>query len=125
MLEEITQTVKDKENNAQIARMEGYMEAINTCALNLPPKEHYVGQIWHGGYYNGQQQQDFYGEIKYEQGYAAGFTRGQNENMKAIQTILKSGSNIQEAIEKFIKTQDKEEEKPQAAEKPADTKSQK
>jgi phage-related protein len=50
--------------------------------------------------------------MKYEQGYSQGFQRGTNENMKAIQTILKSGDNIQSAIKNFVEEQSRKLQDP-------------
>ena len=39
--------------------------------------------------------------------FSQGFQKGTNENMKAIQTILKSGDNVQQAIKDFVANQAK------------------
>lgn len=88
-------------NQIEIAKMQGYNEGILACALKLDPKESQISNIWHSGYARGLEQTAFVEEMGYEKGYSAGFTAGQKENMKAIQTILKSGDNVQKAIEKF------------------------
>ena len=121
MIAELTYASQEKENNAQIAKMEGYNEAVNGLVNKIDPKESQISNIWHLGYYRGLEQTDFVGELKYEQGYAQGFQRGTNENMKAIQTILKSGDNIKSAIENFVQNQTKSlenSEKPQESVKP-------
>ena len=104
MIEEMMYTLRDKESSAQIARMEGYNEAINSLVHKIEPKENMASNIWHSGYYRGMEQVDFVGEMKFEQGYAQGFQKGTSENMKAIQTILRSGDNIKTAIEKFVES---------------------
>jgi len=97
-------------NQIEIAKMQGYNEGILACAFKLDPKESQISNIWHSGYARGLEQTAFVEEMGYEKGYAAGFTAGQKENMKAIQTILKSGDNVQKAIEKFASELQKQEE---------------
>jgi len=63
------------------------------------------------------EQTDFVGELQYEKGYGAGFTAGQRENMKAINTIISSGDNIQSALKKFA--DDLQQKNDEAKEKPA------
>lgn len=87
--------------NVELARMQGYNEGIQAVALNVPPHQSQVSNIWHSGYSRGLEQTAFVEEMSYEKGYVAGFTSGQQENMKALQNILKSGDNMQKAIEKF------------------------
>ena len=88
-------------NQIEIAKMQGYNEGVLACAYKLDPKESQISNIWHSGYARGLEQTAFVEEMGYEKGYAAGFQYGQKENMKAIQTILKSGENVQKALEKF------------------------
>jgi len=88
-------------NQIEIARMQGYNEGILACVLKIDPKESQISNIWHSGYTRGLEQTAFVEEMGYEKGYASGFQNGQKENMKAIQVILKSGDNVQKALEKF------------------------
>jgi hypothetical protein len=97
-------------NQMETARMQGYNEGINACAYKLDPKESQISSIWHSGYYRGLEQTEFVGEIQYEKGYSTGFQIGQRENMKAIQTIIKSGDNIQNALENFANKLQKQQE---------------
>jgi len=118
MIAELTYASKEKENNAQIAKMEGYNEAINSLVNKIDPKESQISNIWHLGYYRGLEQTDYVGEMRFEQGYAQGFQKGTNENMKAIQTILKSGDNIKNAIENFVQNQSKATENTEKSQEP-------
>jgi hypothetical protein len=97
----------DNESALEYAKMNGKIEGIQSVVHNANPQQNEISSIWHAGYYRGLEQTDFVGEMKYEQGYAQGFQRGTNENMKAIQTILKSGDNIQSAIKNFVDEQAK------------------
>jgi hypothetical protein len=97
----------DNESSLEYAKMTGKIEGIQSVVHNASPQQNEISSIWHAGYYRGLEQTDFVGEMKYEQGYAQGFQRGTNENMKAIQTILKSGDNIQSAIKNFVDEQGK------------------
>ena len=105
-------------NQIEIAKIQGYNEGILACAFKLDPKESQISNIWHSGYARGLEQTAFVEEMGYEKGYASGFQTGQKENMKAIQTILKSGDNVQKALEKFAnelqtkKTEEKETKEP-------------
>jgi hypothetical protein len=117
MIQELTYTLSEKENNVQMSRMEGYNEAINSLVHKIDPKENMASNIWHMGYYRGLEQTNFVGDMKYEQGYSQGFQKGTSENMKAIQSIMKSGDNIKTAIEKFVENQIPQE-KPAQNDKP-------
>jgi hypothetical protein len=88
-------------NQIEMARMQGYNEGILACAFKLDPKENQISSIWHSGYSRGLEQTAFVEEMGYEKGYASGWQVGQKETMTAIQNILKSGDNIQKALEKF------------------------
>ena len=111
----------DDTSALEFAKMQGRVDGIASVIHNTRPQENEISAIWHNGYQRGLEQTDFVGEMKYEQGYAQGFQRGTNENMKAIQTILKSGDNIQSAIKNFVDEQakkidinnDKKDVKPQ------------
>jgi hypothetical protein len=106
-------------NQIEIAKMQGYNEGVLACAFKLDPKESQISNIWHSGYARGLEQTAFVEELSYEKGYSAGITAGQKDNMKAIQTILKSGDNIQKAIEKFANELQKEEPKEKDEKQPA------
>jgi hypothetical protein len=103
-------------NQIEIAKMQGYNEGIIACAFKLDPKESQISNIWHSGYARGLDQTAFVEEMGFEKGYASGFQAGQKENMKAIQTILKSGDNIQKALEKFANEIQNTEKKPEIKE---------
>ena len=111
----------DNESAMEYAKLTGKIEGIQSVVHNASPQQNEISSIWHAGYYRGLEQTDFVGEMKYEQGYAQGFQRGTNENMKAIQTILKSGDNIKSAIENFVQNQTKALE---STDKPQDVKPQ-
>lgn len=111
--EMLWQKISQVDNNQiEIARMQGYNEGINACAYKLDPKESQISSIWHSGYYRGLEQTDFVGEIQYEKGYSSGFQNGQRENMKAIQNVIKSGDNVQKALENFANNLQKQKEEP-------------
>lgn len=96
--------------NVELARMQGYNEGIQAVAFNVPPHQNQISNIWHAGYNRGLEQTEFVGEMNYEKGYGAGFTMGQQENMKALSTIMKSGDNIQSALKQFMDNQLKNNE---------------
>ena len=100
--------------NVELARMQGYNEGIQAVALNVPAHQSQISNIWHTGYQRGLEQTAFVEEMGFEKGYKEGFTKGQQENMKAIYTIMKSGDNIQSALKEFMDNQikDKQEEIP-------------
>lgn len=98
--------MNDMQNqNTEIARMQGYNEGIQAVALNVPPHQSQVSNIWHAGYQRGLEQTNFVEEMGYEKGYANGFNMGQQENMKALTIIMKSGDNIQSALKQFMDDQ--------------------
>lgn len=102
----------ETESSLEYTKMTGKIEGIQSVVHNAHPQQNEISSIWHAGYYRGLEQTDFVGEMKYEQGYSQGFQRGTNENMKAIQTILKSGDNIQSAIKNFVEEQSKKLQDP-------------
>jgi hypothetical protein len=97
----------DDTSALEYAKMQGKVEGIISLVHNASPQSNEISSIWHAGYQRGLEQTDFVGEMNYEKGYAAGFQMGTNENMKAIQTILKSGDNVKSAIENFVNNQAK------------------
>lgn len=103
--------------DAQFAENQGYIRGIQSVVNKVTPQESEISSIWHAGYYRGMEQTDFVGELQYEKGYGAGFTAGQRENMKAINTIISSGDNIQSALKKFA--DDLQQKNDEAKEKPA------
>lgn len=98
--------MNDMQNQtSEIARMQGYSEGIQAVALNVPPHQSQISNIWHSGYQRGLEQTGFVEEMGYEKGYVAGFQNGQQENMKALSTIMKSGDNVQAALKQFMDDQ--------------------
>lgn len=109
--------------NTDLARMQGYQEGILSLVHKIDPAESQISNIWHSGYSRGLEQTSFVGEMEFEKGYQKGFTAGQNETMKAFNTIFKSGDNVQGAIKQFIDSQLKKQEDGQKnEEKPAQEK---
>lgn len=97
----------DDTSAIESAKMQGKIEGIVSLVHNANPQQNEISSIWHAGYQRGLEQTEFVGEMKYEQGYAFGFQKGTSENMKSIQTILKSSDNIKGAIESFVNNQTK------------------
>ena len=87
--------------DAQFAENQGYIRGIQSVVSKVTPQESEISSIWHAGYYRGMEQTDFVSEIQHEKGYSNGFQAGQRENMKAINAIINSGDNIQNALKKF------------------------
>jgi hypothetical protein len=71
--------------------MQGRLDGIASVVYNIHPQQNEISGIWHAGYQRGLEQTNFVEEMGYEKGFSQGFQKGTNENMKAIQTILKSG----------------------------------
>ncbi len=107
----------DDTSGIEFAKMQGRIDGITSLVYNIRPQENEISSIWHAGYQRGLEQTTFVEEMGFEKGFAQGFQKGTNENMKAIQTILKSGDNVQQAIKDFVANQAKniiETEKPVA-----------
>ena len=100
------------DNIAKIAETQGFLNGIESVVHNAAPQESEVSTIWHKGYERGLSQTEFIGEMEYEKGHANGFRQGQEENMKAIQTIIKSGDNVTNALKIFSDSLQNKEEKP-------------
>lgn len=108
--------------DAQFAENQGYIRGIQSVVSKVSPQESEISSIWHAGYYRGMEQTDFVSEMQYEKGYSSGFQAGQRENMKAINTIISSGENVQNALKKFAddlqqKNEGNSESKPKTTEK--------
>lgn len=88
----------DPSMDTQFAENQGYLRGIQSVVHRVSPQESEVSSIWHAGYQRGMEQTDFVGELQYEKGYSNGFQAGQRDNMKAINTILKSGNDFQGAL---------------------------
>lgn len=108
----------DESNSVKYAETQGFIKGITSVVTRVSPQESEISGIWHAGYERGLSQTDFVGELQYEKGYGAGFSAGQRENMKAINTIVSSGKNIQDALKEFANNIDKQEGKTPATEAP-------
>ena len=97
----------DDTSVVEFAKMQGRMDGITSVVYNIHPQQNEISGIWHAGYQRGLEQTNFVEEMGYEKGFSQGFQKGTNENMKAIQTILKSGDNVQQAIKDFVANQAK------------------
>ncbi len=94
-------TLQERTMQAELAKSEGFNEGVNNVIKNADPNANQWSQTWHSGYYRGLEQSAVTRDLEYEKGYDHGFSQGQRENMKAITTILKSGNDIQTAMQKF------------------------
>jgi hypothetical protein len=98
---ELMYNLQEKTMQAELAKNEGFNEGVNNVIKNADPNANQWSQTWHNGYYRGLEQTAVTKDLEYEKGYDLGFNQGQRENMKAITTILKSGNDIQTAMQKF------------------------
>lgn len=106
-------------NDPVYAESQGYVRGILSVVTKASPQDSEISSIWHNGYERGLSQSEFVGEMQYEKGYQSGFNIGQQETMKALSTIMKSGDNIQSAIKNFVDDQSKKlESKPVEIQKP-------
>ena len=98
---ELMYNLQERTMQAELAKNEGFNEGVNNVIKNADPNANQWSQTWHNGYYRCLEQTAVTKDLEYEKGYDLGFNQGQRENMKAITTILKSGNDIQTAMQKF------------------------
>jgi hypothetical protein len=98
---ELMFSLQEKTTKAEMGRFEGFNEGVTSVIKNVNPEENKWSQLWHSGYYRGLEQQAVVSDMHFERGFEEGYQKGQRENMRAIQTIIKSGNDIQTAMQKF------------------------
>ena len=77
---ELMFSLQEKTTKAEMGRFEGFNEGVTSVIKNVNPEENKWSQLWHSGYYRGLEQQAVVSDI---------------------QKIIKSGNDIQTAMQKF------------------------